>query len=610
MADTFTANLNLRLIETGAYDNTWGTKTATDVLTIIDNKLGNTFTVADVGGTKAITQAEQTNLIIKATAATLTSNLILQVSGKGQWVFWNATSAGAFTVTAEISGGGSVTIPRGGFVLAVGDGTDLKQAADLFADETPQLSGFLDPNSNYIGVDQGTDLASAAPLVIGTDGDYFDVTGTTNFAAMTVAADRLFALQFDAILTMTHHATNLDLPGEANIITAAGDVAMFFATGANTVQCIQYTRADGTAIVNDLVKDASPQLGGFLDPNGNYIGMDKGGDIASASPLVVDTDGDYFDVTGTTGFAAMTVAANRFFVLQFDAILTLTHHATNLNLPGGANIITAVGDRALFFSTGTDTVHCLAYTKASGLPVIVRGITDVQNFTTPGADTWTKPTAPAPSANAKALIEIWGGGGSGKSNNSEVATGGGGGGYFTTIVPVASLGATESMTVGAGGAGALASNGNVGTNSIFGTGNVRLGAQFGDRGAATGGDGGDGITPDFPAALAGVDPGGGGAGGSGAVGVDSVNGGGGGGDGGAGSGFAGGSSYGGGGGGGGHPTSGTASGGTSVLGGNGGDGHATTPTAGADPGGGGGGCNAATTSGAGGDGQIRVTIFE
>jgi len=96
---------------------------------------------------------------------------------------------------------------------------------------------------------KGGDLESASPLVIDTDGNYFDVTGTTNFAVMTVAADRQFTLQFDGVLTMTHHATNLDLPGEANITTAAGDVATFQSTGSNTVQCINYTRADGTAIV-------------------------------------------------------------------------------------------------------------------------------------------------------------------------------------------------------------------------------------------------------------------------------------------------------------------------------------------------------------------------
>jgi hypothetical protein len=46
------------------------------------------------------------------------------------------------------------------------------------------------------------------------------------------------------------------------------------------------------------------KLGGLLDTDGNYIQTEKGGDIASASPLVIDTDGDYFDVTGTVSFAA------------------------------------------------------------------------------------------------------------------------------------------------------------------------------------------------------------------------------------------------------------------------------------------------------------------
>ena len=75
----------------------------------------------------------------------------------------------------------------------------------------------------------------------------------------------------------------------------------------------------------------------------------KGGDISSASPCVIDTDGDYFDVTGTTNFAAFTVAAGRRFTVQFDGILIMTHHATNLDLPGGANITTAAGDVAEFF---------------------------------------------------------------------------------------------------------------------------------------------------------------------------------------------------------------------------------------------------------------------
>ena len=147
---------------------------------------------------------------------------------------------------------------------------------DIVNDTSPQLGGFLDANGNYIQLEKGGDIASADPLVIDTDGDYFDVTGTTNFASMTVAADRHFFTQFDGILTMTHHATNLDLPGEANITTAAGDVAEWVSTGANTVQCVGYTKADGKAVVEtaglaNIVEDTSPQLGGDLEYNEKHI---------------------------------------------------------------------------------------------------------------------------------------------------------------------------------------------------------------------------------------------------------------------------------------------------------------------------------------------------
>jgi len=142
-------------------------------------------------------------------------------------------------ITCETTADGTVTITN-----TVADTTN-----DVVDDTSPQLGGFLDANGNYMQTEKGADIVSASPLVITTVGDYFDVTGTTNFAVMTVAADRQFTLQFDGVLTMTHHATNIDLPGEANITTAAGDVATFQSTGSNTVQCINYTRADGTAVV-------------------------------------------------------------------------------------------------------------------------------------------------------------------------------------------------------------------------------------------------------------------------------------------------------------------------------------------------------------------------
>jgi len=106
---------------------------------------------------------------------------------------------------------------------------------------------------------KGADISSASPLVIGTDGGMFDVAGTTNFSVMTVAADRTFILQWDAILTVTHSA-NIVLPGGANLTTAAGDVWTCYSTAANKVIVTNVATAaaiEASATVKGIVELAT-----------------------------------------------------------------------------------------------------------------------------------------------------------------------------------------------------------------------------------------------------------------------------------------------------------------------------------------------------------------
>jgi hypothetical protein len=118
--------------------------------------------------------------------------------------------------------------------------------------------------------------------------------------------------------------------------------------------------------IASLAADSSPQLGGFLDAAGNYIQMEKGGDISSASPLVIDTDGDYFVVTGTTNFAAMTVAADRHFFLEFAAILTITHGGGTIDIPGAANYTSVASDVIECVSTAANVVTIVGMELVSG----------------------------------------------------------------------------------------------------------------------------------------------------------------------------------------------------------------------------------------------------
>lgn len=97
--------------------------------------------------------------------------------------------------------------------------------------------------------------------------------------------------------------------------------------------------------------------------------LSTGTAISSAATINLDTaTGNRVHITGTATITAVTLTRGPRTVI-FDGILTLTHHATNNNLPGAANITTAAGDRAIYESDGT-TVYCTSYIKASGLPVV------------------------------------------------------------------------------------------------------------------------------------------------------------------------------------------------------------------------------------------------
>ena len=109
---------------------------------------------------------------------------------------------------------------------------------------------------------------------------------------------------------------------------------------------------------------------GTLTMSGKSMYWAKGADIASAATLVLGTDGNMFDITGTTGpITAITVPAGMWFQLQFDSTPTLNYHATNLNLnTGGDNYIAAAGDRFIGFATAANQVTG-CFVRASGQPV-------------------------------------------------------------------------------------------------------------------------------------------------------------------------------------------------------------------------------------------------
>lgn len=179
-------------------------------------------------------------------------------------------NAGSGTITIDpdgsetINGSATLSVPAGGYVEVISDGTnwqalltDVTASADntFTGDNTFSGSNTFSGTNTFSGVNtytatqiwaKGADVASASALSLGTDGNYFDITGTTAITSIdTVGVGAVIKLHFDGSLTLTHNATDLILPGGENITTAAGDEAEFVEYATGDWRCTNYTRAMG-----------------------------------------------------------------------------------------------------------------------------------------------------------------------------------------------------------------------------------------------------------------------------------------------------------------------------------------------------------------------------
>ena len=120
------------------------------------------------------------------------------------------------------------------------------------------------------------------------------------------------------------------------------------------------------SIDNDNIKAAAGILATKLNLStiAQDIAMDssqilwaKGADVASASSITLGTDGNCFDITGTTTIVTIVVKqAGSIVILHFDGSVTLqedTGGAENLKL-GGSDINATAGDEVILKCDGTD----------------------------------------------------------------------------------------------------------------------------------------------------------------------------------------------------------------------------------------------------------------
>ena len=167
--------------------------------------------------------------------------------GRLDWIFTDITAASedsVLDVLLRVAGAAVAAVYR----LEATAGNRLTITHAITAARTltvPDLTG------SVYEYGKGADIASAATLTLGADGNYFDVTGTTGITAISARpAGDVVVLQFDGALTITHNATTLALIGAANITTAAANVLTFVSEGGGNWRQVARNAAGTAAIVN------------------------------------------------------------------------------------------------------------------------------------------------------------------------------------------------------------------------------------------------------------------------------------------------------------------------------------------------------------------------
>lgn len=251
--------------------------------------------------------------------------------------------------------------------VSINAGTGLSGGGTIAASRTLNLN-ITGLSSLVGGIAAGDEFAlydvsaaAHAKITFNTLNTSLDHNALTNYVADQHVAHSGVTLTAGAGLTgggTIAASRTFDIGAGTGIVVNADDVAINPSTTTEVLT--------GTSTAKVVTPDALAAL------------WEKGADVASAGTVSLG-EGGFFHITGTvtiTDIDWATAKDGRAAFVIFDGILTLTHNATTLKLPGGANITTAAGDRAIFIQDASDNVICIDYIKASGQPVLGAALTD------------------------------------------------------------------------------------------------------------------------------------------------------------------------------------------------------------------------------------------
>ena len=158
-------------------------------------------------------------------------------------------------------------------------------------------------------------------------------------------------------------------PDTATGVGATAEGGYFTVPDTGTDELVIYRVETGAAVEKVRFGYRLPFDGGTLTQALNHAPS-----VSLASSTTVNIGAaaaNAITITGTTTITAFdSIADGAIRVLTFADALTLTHNATSLILPGGADITTADGDVAVMLSLGSGSWRCIAFQRADGTAVV------------------------------------------------------------------------------------------------------------------------------------------------------------------------------------------------------------------------------------------------
>jgi hypothetical protein len=254
------------------------------------------------------------------------------------------------------------------------------------------------------------------------------------------------------------------------------------ASNANSDSTINWAEGMAASQVDDSARAMMASVAKYRD------------DIAGS--LVAGGSSTAYTVTSNQGFANFAQLDGQRLTIRFNATNTIGSPTLNVDGLGARSINVSTTQGVVAGAVQINSVRDLTYVDASGCFILHDRPLSMANHTFTTSGTYT------PGAGmAFVLVRLIGGGGGGggaAASPSGVSSGGGGdaGGYAEAILTAAQVGASQTVTIGAGGTGGVTGNNQGGTGGTTSLGTlVRATGGTGGTGAAANQTGQTGGTP-------------------------------------------------------------------------------------------------------------------